>query len=66
MAESIKRQLTRELAHAFVAGKDTFSAFGKLFTIEHVRNHEYRVTLNDADIGLRFMAESGKLKYFMA
>ena len=67
MSQSIIRSITRELFRAFIAGKDKFSVFGKTFLIEKVRGKEYRVTTEDEqDIGLRFMAENGKLNYFMA
>lgn len=66
MPASIIRIVTRELARAFVTGKSTFFALGVSFEIESVRAHEYRVTSGNRDVGLRFMAENGKLRYFMA
>lgn len=67
MANSIIRTLCREILRAFHSGKFTFSAFGKLFGIEHVSGMEYRiVTSENSDVGLRFMNERGKLRFFMA
>ena len=67
MANSIIRVLCREILRAFREGNFTFSAFGKLFGIEHVNGGEYRiVTSENSDIGLRFMNERGNLRFFMA
>jgi len=67
MANSIIRTLIREIVRTFHSGKFTFSAFGKMFILEHVSGMEYRVTTEtNADIGLRFMNERGNLRFFMA
>lgn len=67
MANSIIRTLIREIVRAFREGNFTFSAFGKMFILEHVSGMEYRVTTEtNADIGLRFMNERGNLRFFMA
>ena len=66
MADSIIRSISREVFRAFMRGEFKCKAFGKEFSLEHVNGKEYRVTMQDADIGLRFMAENGKLHFFMA
>lgn len=68
MSNSIIKFISREVFHAFMRGEWSCRAFGKLLNIEHVNGSEYRLTLSesDQDIGLRFMAERGKLRFFLA
>ena len=66
MSNSIIKVFAREINHAFMRGEWSCRAFGKVFGIEHVNGAEYRVTLSDNDIGLRFMADRGKLRFFLA
>ena len=66
MSNSIIKSISREVVHAFMRGEWSCRVFGKLLDIEHVNGAEYRVTLSDQDIGLRFMAEHGKLRFFLA
>lgn len=66
MSNSVIKSIAREVVHAFMRGEWSCRAFGKLLDIEHVNGAEYRVTLSDQDIGLRFMAEHGKLRFFLA
>lgn len=67
MSQSIIRALTRELSHAFRAGSMSFRAFGRVFSIEHVRGLEYRLTCAGNDVGVRFIAAPGQqLSVFLA
>ena len=67
MANAIIRQLSLEIGHAFIAGKFSVSAFGKVFRMEHVYGTQWRLTDESGnDIGLRWNVNAGKLSFFMA
>ena len=67
MKESVFRTITREISHAFRNGEFTFTAFGKLFGIEHVNRDEYRViTSENRDAGIRFTSNHGNLRFYLA
>lgn len=66
MSDSIIRIIIREVTHAFRNGNFTFTAFGKLWGIEHVNKTKYRViTAENTDCGIRFFADHNKLSFFM-
>ena len=67
MSDSIIRTLSREVTHAFIAGKFSAKAFGKVFKFEHVYGAQWRLTDESGnDIGLRWNVNAGKLSFFMA
>lgn len=67
MSQSIIRTIIREATRAFRAGSFTFTAFGRVFGIEHVNGWEYRLLSADGkDAGMRiFNDPHGFLRFSM-
>lgn len=67
MSQAILSVIAREVRNAFRAGSMSFRAFGRVFSIEHVRGLEYRLTCAGNDVGVRFIAAPGRqLDVFLA
>lgn len=67
MANAIIRHLSLEVRHAYIAGKFSARAFGKVFLLEHIGGVQWRVTDEAGnDIGLRFDVDRGNLHFFLA
>lgn len=67
MANSIIRQISREVFRAFIAGRYTVSVLGKTLRMERVIANHWRMTdANGGDIGLRFDVEAGKCHFYLA
>lgn len=67
MANSIIRQISREVFRAFIAGKYSVSVLGKTLRLESVLGNHWRVTdANGGDIGLRFDVCEKKCHFYLA